>query len=248
MGQVAAQDSFDMMNTINASTGFSGFQLRLGRSPRLIPPLVLERLLSELAGTTEAERARVLIEKMENDTAKAGDRLWQAKVNQAHHTNKSQAAEDVFAVGDRVMLSTVHQHREYAKKGEKCSAKFFPHFDGLYDIIDVHPETTNYMLDLPNSNTFPTFHSSLLKCFVVNDADLFPSRETSMPGPIMMDDGLEEYFMDSIIDSQRCGRGWQFLVRWTGYGPEHDAGSRRWHCKSVKLSTDGTKGGEMDQR
>jgi hypothetical protein len=31
---------FDIMNTINASTGFSPFQLRMGRLPRVIPPLV----------------------------------------------------------------------------------------------------------------------------------------------------------------------------------------------------------------
>jgi hypothetical protein len=31
---------FNIMNSVNASTGFSNFQIRLGRSPRLIPPLV----------------------------------------------------------------------------------------------------------------------------------------------------------------------------------------------------------------
>ena len=30
---------FALMNTVNASTGYSPFQLHLGRSPRLIPPL-----------------------------------------------------------------------------------------------------------------------------------------------------------------------------------------------------------------
>jgi hypothetical protein len=30
---------FALMNTVNASTGLSPFQLRLGRSPRLIPPI-----------------------------------------------------------------------------------------------------------------------------------------------------------------------------------------------------------------
>ena len=31
---------FQIMNTVNASTGYSGFELRMGRSPRVIPPLV----------------------------------------------------------------------------------------------------------------------------------------------------------------------------------------------------------------
>ena len=31
---------FNLMNTVNISTGFSPFQLQMGQSPRLIPPLV----------------------------------------------------------------------------------------------------------------------------------------------------------------------------------------------------------------
>jgi hypothetical protein len=30
------------MNTVNSSTGFTPFQLRLDRNPRIIPPLVLK--------------------------------------------------------------------------------------------------------------------------------------------------------------------------------------------------------------
>ena len=39
---------FAMMNTVNASTGFSGFQLHLGRSLRLIPPMVPTNLPDDL--------------------------------------------------------------------------------------------------------------------------------------------------------------------------------------------------------
>jgi hypothetical protein len=35
---------FTMMNTVNTSTGFSGFQLRMGHSPHLLPPLIDQRL------------------------------------------------------------------------------------------------------------------------------------------------------------------------------------------------------------
>jgi hypothetical protein len=33
---------------------------------------------------------------------------------------------------------------------------------------------------------------------------------------------MEEYFIEKILDLCRRGRGWQFLVRWSGYGPEHN--------------------------
>ena len=76
---------------------------------------------------------------------------------------------------------------------------------------------------MPNSpNAFPSHHASELKHHIPNDPILFPSCELPQPGPVVTSNGLEEYHIDSIIDSCRRGTGWQFLVRWTGYGPEED--------------------------
>jgi hypothetical protein len=73
------------------------------------------------------------------------------------------------------MLSTLHQCQEFKKKGEKRATNFFPCYDGPYHIIDIHAVMSNYTLELPNSpNTFPTFHASELKPFLLNDATLFP--------------------------------------------------------------------------
>ena len=142
------------------------------------------------------------------------------------------------------MLSTLHRRQEYKKKGEKRAAKFFPRYDGPYNITDVHTETSNYTLELPNSpNTFPTYHTSELKSFLPNDSDLFPSREVPQPQPVVTSGGLEEYHVEKIIDSRRRGKGWQYLVRWTGYGPEHDrwlAGSALDECAALDAWLAGT--------
>ena len=71
-------------------------------------------------------------------------------------------------------------------------------------------------------NIFPTFHASLLKPWRANDPEYFPSHEYSRPGPILNTDGEEEWPVERILDKRRRGRGWQYLVRWSGYGPEHD--------------------------
>jgi hypothetical protein len=212
-----------MMNTVNASTGFSAFQLRLGRSPQLIPLLVPERLTEELADVDSTERAKAVLEQIRLDTEEAKDNLILAKTNQALQANRSRGVDDVFVVGERVMLSTLHCRKEYRKKGEKHMTKFFPRYDGPYKILATHPETSNYTLDLPNApNTFPTFHASELKRFQENDRVLFPSRAHAEPGPVTMEDGEEEYVVEEILELRRRSRRWQFLVQWTVYGPEED--------------------------
>ena len=100
------------------------------------------------------------------------------------------------------MLSALHHRQEYKKRGEKRVAKFFHRYDRPYNITDVHVETSNYTLKLPNSpNSYPTYHASELKAFLPNDINLFPSRETSHPQPIVTSNGLEEYHVEEIIDS-----------------------------------------------
>ncbi|KIM88040.1 hypothetical protein PILCRDRAFT_62841, partial [Piloderma croceum F 1598] len=80
--------------------------------------------------------------------------------------------------------------------------KFFPRYDSPYTVIDVHPENSNYTLELPNSpNIFPTFHSSELKPHFTNDCSLFPSHEMAKPQPVITNQGIKEYLVQDIIDS-----------------------------------------------
>ena len=210
---------FQIMNSVNASTGYC-FQLLMGRSPRLIPPFLPPKGNEQ---SPEGDRAAELIERLRWDVEDAKDHLLEAKCLQAFYANRDRGPEDIFKVGDRVMLSTLHQKREFAAGDPSHVAKFIPRFDGPYSIINSMPEFSAYTLDLPNSpNIFPTFHASQLKCFNENDTSLFPSREHARPSPIMTPEGLEEYTIEKIIDERRHGRGYQYLVRWAGHGPEED--------------------------
>ncbi|KAG2737910.1 hypothetical protein P692DRAFT_201667950, partial [Suillus brevipes Sb2] len=107
------------MNSINASTNTSPFQLHLGRTPRTIPPL--ERAPSNDA--PEDERARALITQLAHDVMEAQDNLLAAKASQATQVNKHRTPEMSLNVGDKVMLSTKNRRRDYMQKGSKRVAK-----------------------------------------------------------------------------------------------------------------------------
>jgi hypothetical protein len=210
---------FAIMNTVNASTGFSPFHLKTGRSPRVIPPLIPP---STTATAAEVD-ARQLIARLELDVMEAQDSLLAAKVRQAYHANEHRAPEVVYKEGDLVMLSTENRRRNYKRKDKKRVAKFMPRNDGPYTVIKAFPEKSEYTLRLPNNpQTFPGFHSSLLKPFVPNDPALFPDREFTRPGAVVTEDGTEENMIDKIVDARRRGRGKQYLVRWVGYDRDHD--------------------------
>ena len=98
-----------------------------------------------------------------------------------------------------------------------------PRYDGPYTIIDTNKEHSTVTIELPNApNIFPTFHTSEIMPFIENDASLFPSRTFEEPPPILTPEGSEEFFIDKILDQRRRGRRHQYLVRWHGYGQEHD--------------------------
>ena len=222
-----------MMNTINASTGFSPFQLRMGRSPRIIPSLVRDASL-ELEDT----RAREVIDRLAADVAEAQDNLLWAKTDQTISANLHHADDFAFQVGNKVMLSTLNCQNEYKKKGHMHIAKFMPHFDGPYTVTTIAPHVSTVTLDMPNTpNAFPVFHTSQVRPLRMNDANLFPSCKLERLGPVLID-SKEEFTIDHILDERCRGRRTQYLVRWHGYGPEDD----RWlpcteleDCKALDI-------------
>jgi len=211
---------FDLMNTVNKSTGFMPFPLCMGRSPHVIPPLVLAK---SLATVTDIDAWHV-IQKLELDVFEAQDNLFKAKLSQSIQANKNRTLTFPFVtVGSQVRLLTLHCRKEYKAKGEKWVAKFMPCFDGPYTITEIDEQNSTVTLDLLNStNIYPTFHTLQVLPFVESDTEKFPSHHFEEPTPIITEEGNEEQYIDRILDAWHRGQGYQYLVRWHGFGQEHD--------------------------
>ncbi|KAL4260718.1 hypothetical protein AB1N83_011879 [Pleurotus pulmonarius] len=206
---------FCIMNTVNSSTGFSPFQLRLGTSPRVIPPLIPSTMRDDTSAKDVIERIGLI-------AAEAKDSLLNAKIIQSINASLARSPETPYAVGDSVYLSTSNRRREYMHAGGGRVAKFMPRFDGPYEIIHANPALSSYTLNMPNAgNTFPTFHGVLLRKFTPNDAELFPSHELERPSAVTLD-GEEEWLVEAIVDERKGRRGSEYLVRYRGYGAEED--------------------------
>ena len=110
---------FTMMNTKNASTGLSGFQLRMGCSPRVIPPLV-ERNMDEIV----SEKPKDFICRIQLYEMEVKDSLLQHKVVQGFHANKSRDTRPFpFKIGMRVKLSTENHRKQFKNSGEHRAMK-----------------------------------------------------------------------------------------------------------------------------
>ena len=208
---------FDIMNTTNRSTGFTPFQLRFGRSPRILPPLFAS------SSKHPADKiASDLILRMQADISEAKDNLISSKITQAFQANKSRSLSFPFKVGDKVVLSTLHRRRDLKAGDPNRVAKFMPRFDGPYIIKNTDEKHSTVTLDLPTlPNLFPVFHTSEIKHFIENDNSHFPSRALIPREPVTID-GQQEFFIDRIVDERKRRKKTQYRVRWQGEGPEGD--------------------------
>ena len=169
--RASTQIHFALMNTTNKSMGYSLFQLKYGHSPHVLPDFG-----SIKTGDCKDVDAQGVIELLKKNMADAHDNILLAKISQASYTNEKRGPEVEYKVGNQVMLSTSNRRREFKQKGNGRVAKFMPHYDGPYSVINARPETSTYTLNLPDStNIFPTFHGSQLRplypmmttCFLV---------------------------------------------------------------------------------
>ncbi|KAJ3568702.1 hypothetical protein NP233_g5537 [Leucocoprinus birnbaumii] len=209
---------FAIMNTVNASTGYTGFQLRMAFSPRVLP------VLSDTA-LAEKERPGAMIARLGKIDMAAQDNLLETKVNQAASANKHRRDEFPFKVGEQALLSTKNRMKDVQNvSGNKIASKLAPRYDGPYRIVATDESHSTVTLDIPGpDNKCRVFHTSVVRKFVAPGPEHRGgeelTRQTSRskdPPPIMTRTG-PEYVIEKILQHRRKGNGYEFEVKWRDF-------------------------------
>lgn len=143
----------------------------------------------------------------------AHDAIIESRVFQTHQANKKRRSEPNIQKDSLVYLSTKNLN---LPKGQ--ASKLLPKFVGPYRVEEAHPETSTYVLDLPDDlrqrRLHDTFHVNLLRPYVETDSILFPNRSRPEPYDFGATPDAEE-FVDSIWSHTWKGNKILFEVWWS---------------------------------
>jgi hypothetical protein len=144
----------------------------------------------------------------------AHDAILEHRVDQRFHANRKRRESEIYAVDDRVYLSTQNLT---LPKGR--ARKLVPRYIGPYRVLEAHNKASTLTLELPddskNRRVSPTFHTNLVQRYIANNDDLFPKREAKS----FYDFGVtadKGWLVDEIIAHRRINsKELEFQFRWT---------------------------------
>ena len=197
---------FACNNAVHSSTGQTPFFLNYGRHP--------STPLDRGFGRDHVPAAKDYTVAMQEAQRDARAYLLKAQQRQKSYAD-TRRRELIFAVGDKVLLST--KNLRLATPG---SRKLLPRYVGPFEVIQRVGEVA-YKLALPGTmKIHNVFHVSLLA--------RYDATGPCQPPPILLPDGSEEYEVERLLDNRvrRTGRSSkrtnEYLIKWSGYGHEHN--------------------------
>ena len=211
---------FAINNSFHVSSGSTPFRLNYGRDPRLPVTITPSKFPAPAA----------FADRMAEGLAEAKRCIQAAQQRQKSYYDTSRR-DVAFTEGEEVLLST--SNLNLRRTGDKGSTpKLLPKWIGPFPITKVVGKGA-YQLELPSTiKVHNVFHVSLLKPYR-SDGRVQP------PDPVVCEDDGETYFyVERILDHRIHKRGRtqykEYLVKWTGYGTEHNS----WEPESSLIETD----------
>jgi len=216
-----------------ASTNASPFTLVYGTEPRLPIDCALDgaRPASLPAVGKRAERMKTAIDQARTQAERAQAR--QKKLADRHRRLLE------LKEGDQVLLAT--EGLQLRSGMHKLTGRYIGPFRVKGRVND-----NAITLDLPPllGALHPTFNISRLKMYR-SDRSLFPGRPQRLPQPPAVDkdtNGVAQYEVEAVMAQRRRGGKRELLIRWAGYGPEHD----EWQSRGELRRTAPLKVAEFD--
>jgi len=212
---------FAINNAYHESIRTTPFMLNSGRHPH-VPVSTLMKKCAEsrvnklqfapVAGS-KVPAVKEFVDHMSTVLANARRSLEAAQQRQKAYADLSRRPVS-YQVGEKVLLSS-----KFLSLKVPGASKLMPKFVGPFTIVEKVNEVA-FKLGLPeNMRVHDVFHVSLLKPYS-------PDPHHSPPPPPDVVDGELEYTVDRVLDhrDKRQGRRSvrEYLIRWAGYGPEHN--------------------------
>ena len=166
------------------------------------------------AAATKNPASGEFLRKMQTLAARAQKCMCAAQQRQKRYYDLKHRFQQ-HGIGDQVLLST--KTLQIKTVG---TPKLWPRWVGPFTVTDRIGEVA-YKLDLPGhmSKIHPVFHVGLLRTYSSNGSIQPP------PVPNLIDDEWE-YTVQEVLDHRIVKRGKQrkieYLVKWLGYGEEHN--------------------------
>jgi hypothetical protein len=197
--------AFCMNNSVSSATGFSPFHLALGLTPRFYKET--------------RQGAPRLIRDMDKNLNEAKIQIAAAQDRMIKNANRRLSPGEKLNVTDLVWL---HRDGITWPADSRQDSKLLPRYLGPFKITSVDTDKGNYTLELPHFfRVHPVFHERVLVPY--KDPKVhFPDRVVSIVEPEEIEPE-KDYEVEKILDHRRYRRAKQYLVKWTGYGDNHNS-------------------------
>jgi hypothetical protein len=194
-------------DSVHTSTGFSPFFLTYGHHPPTPAAIAAD------APSLRPSNTNDFVTHTHTLHRRARQAILKAQAAQATFANRRRH-HLTLPVGSYAWVSA-----DYLSPAKATGArtKLAPKFYGPYQVLEARSDVV-YQLDFPSFRRRHTVvHISHLKPYSGPD----PATIRNPPAPDI-EDGEEYFFVDAFINVRRSGNRRQFLVKWTGYGDDHN--------------------------
>lgn len=193
---------FALNDSVSSATGFSPFQLAFGLNGKSLSSSLSKHLDETLDTNIDLAKLKIATQQ---------DRMI---VNADRDRQPARA----YITGDRVMLE---RDGINWPSDSNTDVKLLSRRLGPFVILAFDSKRNNVTLQLPvNLKIHPVFHTSLVSPYR-DPAANFPLRIVSPPVGEPFDPDAE-FEVDKIVDHRMYRKKKQVLIRWKGYGAEHD--------------------------